>query len=96
MTEAILIEIAQRFRRLEDIVEAADLFHAERVERAKEKVDQAEDDYKRHKNYARLCRETGEAEMERHSIQTIRDDLEKALEACRDDMTAMQEQMRKD
>ena len=57
MTEAMLIEIEHRFRRLEDIVEGADLFHAE-------------------------IRLTG------------RDDLENALEACRRDMTAMQEQIR--
>lgn len=57
MDEAILIEIAQRFRELEDAVEAADILHAERIERAQERID-------------------------------------KALDACRDDMVAMQEAIR--
>ena len=43
MDEAILIEIAQRFRKLEDAVEAADILHVERIERgnlaAKERDD---------------------------------------------------------
>lgn len=95
MTEGVLIEIAQRFRWMEDIVEAADVFHAERVERAKDRLDKAEDSYKKHKNYNRFCRESAECETERDSIQTVRNDLEKALDACREDMVSMQETIRR-
>jgi hypothetical protein len=59
MSEAILIEIAQRFRELEDCVEDPELY----------------------------ARESDEYEK-------ARDELEKALEACREDMVTMQELIR--
>lgn len=95
MTEGILIEISARFRRLEDIMETADAFHAERVQRAKGKLEQVEDDYKRHLSYARFCREHNEAQTELDSIEGVRYDLEKALEVCREDLASMQECLRK-
>ncbi len=70
MDEAILIEIAQRFRKLEDGIEAADLQHA------------------------RLISGTT-YRSERELIQGMRDDIENALEACREDMVSMQEEIRK-
>ncbi len=95
MSEAILIEIAQRFRKLEDLVEKADLFHAARSEHFVMVEDRAEDNYKRHKNYDRWCREANDAKKERDAIQDVREGLEKALELCREDMTNMQELIRK-
>lgn len=95
MTEAILIEVAQRFRRLEDIVEVADAYHAQREERAVKKLDKVEDDYQRHQNYDRYCREGNVASEERDTIKTVRVDLESALEACREDMNRMMDEIRK-
>jgi len=57
MDEAILIDIAQRFRRLEDMIEEAHIFEG------------ADD--------------------------TGREEVETALDACRDDMVAMQEAIRR-
>ena len=56
MSEAILIEIATRFRQLEDAIEAAGLAMT--------------------------------------TDEDVREEIEKALEACRDDMVAMQELIR--
>ena len=95
MTEGILIEIAQRFRRLEDIAEAADAYHAEREERAVQKMDKVEDSYKRHQSYDRYRREGTEASTEHDMIKNMRADLELALEACRDDMNRMMDEIRK-
>ena len=95
MTESILIEIAQRFRRLEDAVEVADVFHAERIERLTARMVKADEDYKTHQNYQRFCRERSAAEDKHDSIEVARQDIEKALEACRDDLVEMQDAIRR-
>lgn len=94
MTEAILIEIAQRFRKLEDTVEDADLFLASNQADYEAAIKKADADYEKHNNFGRFCREANEPEADLLKITDVRSDLEKTLEACRDDMTAMQEQIR--
>ena len=74
MTEAILIEIARRFRQMEDAVEAVDLHAAAEEERLNARGFTA-----------------GEAE----TIGAARHQLTEAVEACREDMVAMQEALRK-
>ncbi len=69
--EAVLIEIEQRFRRLEDLIEQADAYHAQCQE-----------------NYLRFT-------ADKARLQELRDRVEAALEACRDDMTSMQERIRR-
>lgn len=70
MDEFDLIQIAARFRKLEDAAESADLYHAANQEHMK-------------------------FTAEKVKLQSVRGTLDSALEACRDDMVAMQEQIRK-
>ena len=95
MTEALLIEIATRFRRLEDIVETADAFYAARIERLTRKMERLYGDYIKHQNYARFCSETNEVKEARERIEVARQDIDRALESCRDDMVTMQDYIRK-
>jgi hypothetical protein len=68
MTEAILIEIAQRFRKLEDALEAL------------------------HPDTELVVAEEFISEGDNHSPRSY---LIECAEACRDDMVAMQERIRK-
>lgn len=90
MTEAILIEIAQRRRKLEEAIERADCFlsSSERY----------------HDREARNCSQGdslhAKQQFEKHSnasvdISDTRAALEHTAEACRDDMNAMQDYIRK-
>ena len=93
--EAILIEIATRFRKLEDVIERADLFLASQQEDYEKAIKKADADYDKHKNFGRFCREANEPEADLRNLKEIRDDLDKARDACRDDMVTMQEEIRK-
>ena len=96
MDEAILIEIAQRFRKLEDAVEAADILHVERIERAQERIDKNDYAHAAGKvTYQVFCVRGNLAAKERDDTNELRDALEKTLEACRDDMVSMQEAIRR-
>lgn len=95
MDEGILIEIAQRFRSLADLMERADHFLASQQDDYEKAIDKAETDFKKHNNYGRFCREANEPEADLMNLKEIREKTDKALEACRDDMVAMQEQIRK-
>lgn len=94
MTEAILIEIAQRFRALEDLMERADLFLASQQEDYEKAINKAETDFEKHENYGRFCREANEPEADLMNLKEIRKKTDKALEACRDDMVLMSETIR--
>ena len=95
MDEAILIEIAQRFRELEDAVEAADILHAERMERAQERIDRNDAAHvAKTITYQTFCVRGNLAAKERDDTQELRSALESALEACREDMVTMQEAIR--
>lgn len=95
MTEAILIEIMQRFRRLEDKIEAADLFLASGIERYEKKIEKAEADYSSGRiSFATYCRLTNEPEADLNNLNGIREDIEKFLDSCRDDMNRMQDEIR--
>ena len=96
MNEAILIEIAQRFRRLEDAVEAADILHVERIERAQDRIDKNDAAHSVGKiTYEVFCERWILAQKERDDTKELRETLEKAVDACRDDMVTMQEEIRK-
>lgn len=97
MDEGILIEIAQRFRALEDLTEEADLYHVERMARAEETMQSSEDCGESHNDGGTCpgCAEFMKAKCEFENIEKLRSDLDKALEACRDDMVAMSECIRK-
>ena len=94
MDEAILIEIAQRFRKLEDVYERADLFLASLEEDYKKALKKADSDYETHKDYGRFCRAANEPEADLNNLIEVRDSIEKAFDACRDDMVTMQESIR--
>ena len=94
MDEAILIEIAQRFRKLEDSVESTDSYLAAEMDRLEKRMESADEERKRGGNYNEFNRKYGAAEERKDSISVARGDVEKALEACREDMVTMQEAIR--
>lgn len=95
MSEAILIEIMQRFRRLEDKIEAADLFLASNIEDYENKIAKAEADHSSGEiSYGTYCRRTIEPEADLNNLEGIRQDVGKFLDACRDDMNRMQDEIR--
>jgi hypothetical protein len=95
LTEAMLIEITERFGQLEELIDEADVFLAEQVERATEAIAKAGLDYKKHNHYGRFCRETGEHEETQTEINHVRDDIQMALKLCRVDLAAMLTQIRR-
>lgn len=96
MTECILIEIAQRFRKMEDATEETDLHLIARQERLGERIDSLEAKHASGKiTYDAWCRESAGPQKELDSIIEQRGNIEVCLDACRDDMVAMQEFIRK-
>lgn len=94
MDEAILIEIAQRFRMMEELAEAADLFHAERLVRLDDAMTQCDACDEQHISGCSACQKWLEASNERDKVAKLRSDLENAMESCREDMVTMQEAIR--
>lgn len=96
MSEAELIEIAQRFRKLEDHIEAADLFLASFKEHAEHKISKAESAYEAEEiSFGEYCRRVNEPEADLLKLGEVRTDIERALEACREDMVRLSEEARK-
>ncbi len=96
MDEYQLIEIAKRFRVLEDRLEDADLFLASFAERCKKRIATAEADQVAGKlTYGAYCARVNEPAADLTNLTEVRGDIEKHLQSCRDDMTAMQEALRK-
>lgn len=96
MREAELIEIAQRFRKLEDHIEAADLFLASFVEVAERRISKAEAAHAANEiSYAEYCRRVNEPEADLMKLGEVRSDIERATEACRQDMVRLSEEARK-
>lgn len=96
MDEAILIDIAKRRRALEDACEAADLFlisFKERCERIISKADAA------HASgditFGTYCNRVNEPEADLKKLEEVRGDIDKSLEACRDDMNRLMDEIRK-
>lgn len=95
MDEAILIEIAQRRRKLEDAIERADLNLAADHAECVRKIEAAEYDHGRNPNYMIYCERVNEPMADKLALETLREDLEDATEACRDDMNTLMEFARK-
>ena len=89
MDEAILIEIAERFRKLEDVYECADLFLASLEEDYKKALKKADSDYETHKDYGRFCRAANQPEADLNNLIEVRDSIEKAFDASRDDLVTL-------
>ena len=95
VSEAVLIEIMQRFRRLEESIERADLFLASREERLRETIDALEAKHVSGKmSYNAWCRAQAQPESELTTLTEEREHLEKCLDTCRDDMNRMQDEIR--
>lgn len=96
MTEAILIEIAQRFRKLEDAQEAADLFLASFKEMADRRIEKAESAHAAGTiSCAAYCERVNEPHADLLKLEEVRGDIEKHTEACREDMNRMTDEIRK-
>lgn len=96
MTEFDLIEIAKRFRMLEDAVEETDIHLVERQERLGEHIDALEAKHSAGKlSYDAWCRSTAQPQKDLDAIMEARTNLELCLEACRDYMNAMADCIRK-
>jgi len=95
MTEAILIEIAQRRRKLEEAIEAADLFLASFKEAAERKIERAEAAHSAGTiSYGTYCERVNEPHADLLKLSEVREDIERCAEACRDDMNAMADWIR--
>ncbi len=96
MSEGELIEMAARFRKLEDAQESADLFLASFNEAAERRIEKAEAAHASASiSYSEYCRRTNEPEADIAKLAEVRGDIEKHTEACHADMVAMQEFIRK-
>lgn len=100
ITEGDLIEIATRRRTLEDYCEAADLYLATTLadhQRDRHKAEGLLDDLKKSRRgeYNATCEDIREHEAEEEHIEVTRDNIEKWLESCRDDMNRMADCIRK-
>lgn len=96
MTEAELIEIAQRRRKLEDGIDAADLFLASFKEAAERRIERAEAAHGAGViSYSTFCERVNEPHADLLKLSEVREYIEKGLEACRDDMNRMAEEIRK-
>jgi hypothetical protein len=94
--EYALIEIAKRFRKLEDVIEEADLFLSARAESMKETIDSLEAKHAAGKiSYNAWCRLTAQPNSELDNLRQVRVDVEKWIDICRDDMVNMQDELRK-
>src|SRR6185312_4910324 len=94
--EGRLIEIAQRFRKLEDAHEALDLHLAAKSESLKDRMNDLEFKHAERKiTYDKWCRCAAPIERERNELQEQRETAERALESCRDDMNFMQDELRR-
>ncbi len=94
MDEAILIDIVRRFRYMEAVIARADLFLKSNQEDYEKAIKKAEVDFDKHQNYGRFCREANEPEAELQNVMDVRDDLQEAVELCREDMESMQDKIR--
>lgn len=96
MTEAILIEIAKRFRKLEDAIEAADLHLVSKAERLRESLDALE---ARHSSgrisYNAWCERSNPLTASLDILKEDRAALAKSADSCRDDMNAMADEIRR-
>jgi len=104
MKEAILIEMSRRFRALEDAIGKADgvllareQFLARKMVESEQRIAAVPLDKPEARESVRLVEEKIYAplEKERERVMDIRTSLEFAAEACRDDLVAMQESLRK-
>jgi hypothetical protein len=94
VSEAELIEIAQRRRKLEDAIGRADDYLKSNEADYRAAIKKADADYEKHKNFARFCREGNEPEADLLGVVEARAALEKWSEACRDDMNRMADWIR--
>ncbi len=95
VSEAILIEIMQRFRRLENLSESASKHVKATEDRLNGEISRWHKDYGSRdtvSNYA--MRELASLEKRTEAAEELRQDLESAAEACRDDINRMQDEIR--
>lgn len=95
MTEGILIEIAQRRRKLEDVLERADLHLAADIQRCQNRIEKAEYAHQLNPDYNLYTKRVNEPMADKSNLEDVRSDLETAADSCRDDMNAMAEFIRK-
>lgn len=96
MDEGLLIEIAKRFRKLEDANEETDIHLVAQQERLDERIYALEAKRATGKlSYDAWCRATAQPQKDLDAIIDARTNLELCIEGCRDDMNRMQTEIRK-
>ncbi len=95
MTEGELIEISQRRRALEDVIERVDLNLLADIETCQRKIDRAEEAHKRDPNYRAYCDRVNEPMAGKLAFEKLREDLERSAELCREDMNRLMDEARK-
>lgn len=94
MTEGVLIEMAHRFRKLERLLERADLFLKAKQERHEVRISDLDLLLKEPERYESTCRAIASEERKRDEVRDLREDVQKALDSCRADIDAMQDELR--
>ncbi len=89
ITEAELLEIEQRYRRLEAQIRRADGILAERERYFVERIARADADLHIPEKYDSTCRIIHAHERERDRIVETRAALERAAELCREDLRTL-------
>lgn len=94
ISEAELIEMHSRMRRLESAIEDADLILASAAEVQRNRMKKADDQISNERTYESACRTISAAEAELDRLTQIRERVERGWEACFEDMNAMQDLIR--
>lgn len=95
MDEYQLIEIAKRFRLLEDAYERAEIYLVAEEERLRPRKEDGEQRAYKLNQYESGCAKEIDAERQLNQVQDVRKEMDSMFHCCRADLESMQESIRK-